>query len=92
MSDTVTTDRGTVMLAVFEEISAEAEGLIRDWSLLAQAQQALREGGPDALARLYQDYVERPGSRAMSIRATLRAHGKRALESQYARLVAIWKS
>jgi hypothetical protein len=90
MSDTVTTDRGTAMLAVIEEIVAD--GLIRDWPLLAQAQQALREGGPDALARLYQDYVERPGSRAMSIRATLRAHGKRALESQYARLVAIWKS
>jgi len=45
MSDIVTTDRGTAMLAVIEEIVAGAEGLIRDWPLLAQAQQALREGG-----------------------------------------------
>jgi hypothetical protein len=34
MSDTVTTDRGPAMLAVIEEIVAEAEGLIRDWPLL----------------------------------------------------------
>lgn len=92
MSDTVTTDRGTAMLAVIEEIAAGAEGLIRDWPLLGRAQQALREGGPDALARLYQDHLERPGSRAMWIRATLQAHRMKTLESEHPRFLRIYRA
>lgn len=43
------TDRGAAMMPVIEGIVEGAEGLIRDWQLLPNAQRALRDGGADIL-------------------------------------------
>jgi hypothetical protein len=79
------------MMAVIAEIADGGQGLIRDWPLVANAEQALREGGPDGLARYYQDCIDRPGSRAAWIKATLQAHGKKTLESEYQRFMMIYR-
>lgn len=79
------------MMAVIMEIVDGGRGLIRDWSLLASAEQALRDGGAAGLARYYQGCIEQPGSRAAWIKATLEAHGKKTLESEYRRFTAIYR-
>lgn len=78
------------MMAVIADIAEGGRSLIRNWSLLADAEHALREGGPDGLARYYQDCMDSPGSRAVWIRATLQAHGKKTLESEYRRFMTIY--
>ena len=91
MNEAITqTKRELGMMAVIVEIVDGGRGLIRDWSLLENAEQALRNGGPDGLARFYNDSVEQPGSRAAWIKATLQAHGKKTLESELKRFMAIY--
>jgi hypothetical protein len=85
------TQQEAAMLAVIAEIADGVRGLIRDWPLLSNAEQALREGGPDGLARYYQDCIDRPGSRAAWIKATLQAHGRKTLESEYRRFMIIYR-
>jgi len=84
------TQRESEMVAVIVEIVDGARGLIRDWPLLENAEQALRDGGPDGLARFYKASVEQPGSRAAWVKATLEAHGKKTLESEYKLFMAIY--
>jgi hypothetical protein len=92
MHDGVTqTHQDAALLAVITDIAQGARDLIRDWPLLASAEQALREDGPDGLARYYHDCIDRPGSRAAWIKATLQAHGKKTLESEYQRFMAIYR-
>jgi hypothetical protein len=92
MNEEVTqTQQEAAMMAVIADIVEGGLGLIRDWSLLANAERALREGGPDGLARYYQDCIDRPGSRAAWIKATLQAHGKKTLESECQRFMAIYR-
>jgi hypothetical protein len=92
MNEGVTqTQQDAAMLAVIRDIAHGARDLIRDWPLLASAEQALREDGPDGLARYYHDCIDRPGSRAAWIKATLQAHGKKTLESEYQRFMAIYR-
>jgi hypothetical protein len=92
MNEEITqTQQEAAMIAVIAEIVEAGRALIRDWPLLATAEQALREGGPDGLARYYQDCIDRPGSRAAWIKATLQAHGKKTLESEYQRFMAIYR-
>jgi hypothetical protein len=85
------TQQDAAMMAVIVDIVDGGQGLIRDWSLLASAEQALRDGGPAGLARYYQACIEQPGSRAAWIKATLEAHGKKTLESEYRRFMAIYR-
>jgi hypothetical protein len=73
MSEAIETDQAAAMMTIFEEVAAGSQGLIRDWQLLPNAQQALRAGGPEGLARFYRDCIERPGARAAWIKATLEA-------------------
>ncbi len=91
MNEEITqTQRESDMMAVIVEIANGARGLIRDWSLLENAEQALRNGGPDELARFYHAIVEQSGSRGAWIKATLQAHGKKTLESEFMRFMAIY--
>jgi hypothetical protein len=93
MNEEVTqTEQEVAMMTVIADIVAGGRGLIRDWPLRANAEQALREGGPDGLARYYQDCIDRPGTRAAWIKATLEAHGKKTLESEYSRIMAVYRS
>lgn len=46
------------MMAIFEEVAAGSQGLIPNWQLLPNAQQALRDAGPEGLARFYRDCIE----------------------------------
>jgi hypothetical protein len=92
MNEAIETDQAAAMMAIFEEVSAGSQGLIRDWQLLPNAQQALRDGGPEGLARYYRDCIERPGARAAWIKATLEAHGRKTLESEYRRFMAVNRS
>jgi hypothetical protein len=79
------------MMTVIADIVEGGRALIRDWPLRANAEQALRDGGPAGLARYYQDCIDRPGSRAAWIKATLQAHGKKTLESEYQRFMMIYR-
>ncbi len=85
------TEQEAAMMTVIADIAAGGRNLIRDWPLLATAEQALRDGGPDGLARYYHDCIDRPGSRAAWIKATLQAHGKKTLESECQRFMAIYR-
>ena len=88
MNEAIETDQAAAMMAIFEEVAAGSQGLIRDWQLLPNAQQALRDGGPEGLARFYRDCIARPAW----IKATLEAHGRRTLESEYRRVMAVNRS
>jgi hypothetical protein len=91
MNEEVTqTAREATMMAVIENIAEGGRGLIRDWTLLEDAETARRNGGPDGLMRFYRACLEQPGSRATWIKATLQAHGKNTLESEYERFMAIY--
>jgi hypothetical protein len=91
MNDEVTqTAREADMMAVIENIVEGGRGLIRDWTLLEDAEAAVRNGGPDGLVRFYRACMERPGARATWINATLQAHGKNTLESEYKRFMTIY--
>lgn len=68
-----------------------SHGLVRDWALLTHAQTALEQGGLEGLARFYRASVEQPGSRAIWIRATLEAHGRKTLASEYDRFMALYR-
>lgn len=75
MNEEVTqTAREAEMMAVIENIVEGGRSLIRDWTLLEDAETAMRNGG----------------SRATWIKATLQAHGKNTLESEYKRFMAIY--
>jgi hypothetical protein len=92
MNEEVTqTEQEVAMMTVIAEIVEGDRALIRDWPLLANAEQALWNGGPDGLARYYQDCIDRPGSRAAWIKATLQTHAKKTLESEYQRFMAIYR-
>jgi hypothetical protein len=91
MNEEVTqTAREAEMMAVIENIVEGGRGLVRNWTLFEDAETALRNGGPDGLMRFYQVCMEQSGSRATWIKATLQAHGKSTLESEYKRFVAIY--
>jgi hypothetical protein len=92
MNEAIETDQAAAMMPIFEEFAASSQGLIRDWQLLPNAQQALRDGGPEGLARFYRDCIARPGARAAWIKATLENHGRRTLESEYRRFPAVYRS
>jgi hypothetical protein len=92
MNEAIETDQAAAMMAIVEEIAAGSQGLIREWPLLPNAQQALRDGGPAGLAQFYRDCVERPGARAAWIKAALDAHGKKTIESEYERFMAVCRS
>jgi hypothetical protein len=92
MNEEVTqTHLEAAMMAVITDIAHGARDLIRDWPLRLNAEQARREGGPAGLARYYHDCIDRPGSRAAWIKATLQAHGKKTLESEYQRFMMIYR-
>jgi len=91
MTKGVETDHAAAMLAVLEEIVAGSQGLVSDWALLTHAQTALRQGGLEGLARFYRTSVEQPGSRARWISATLEAHGRKTLASEYNRFMALYR-
>jgi hypothetical protein len=80
------------MMAVIAEIADGGQGLIRDWPLVANAEQALREGGSAGLVRYYQACLDQPASREAWINATLQAHGKKTLASEYQRFLAIYRA
>lgn len=82
--------REAEMMAVIEDIVKGSRGLVRDWTLLEDAETALQNGGLDGLVRFYRAYTEQPGSRATWIKATLQANGKSTLESEYKRFMAIY--
>lgn len=84
------TAREAEMMAVIQHIVEGGRGLIRDWTLSEDAETALRSGGPDGLVQFYRACMEQPGSRATWIKATLQAHGKNTLESEYKRFLAIY--
>lgn len=65
------------MMAVIVDTVDGGRGLIRDWSLLAGAEQALRDGGAARLARYYQACIEDPGPRAAWIKASSRRMARR---------------
>ena len=91
MNEEITqTEREAKLMAVIEDIVEGGRGLIRDWTLLEDAEIALREGGPDGLARFYQARMDHAGSRATWIKATLRAQGKKTLESEYRRFMTVY--
>jgi hypothetical protein len=92
MNEGIEMDQAAAMMAIVEEIAAGSQGLIRDWQLLPNAQQALCGGGPEGLAQFYRDCIERPGARAAWIKTTLEAHGKKTLESEYSRIMAVYRS
>lgn len=61
MNEGVTeTRQAAAMLAVITDIARGARDSIRDWPLVVNAEQALREDGPDGLARYYHDCIDRP--------------------------------
>jgi hypothetical protein len=92
MNEEVTqTEQEVAMMTVIADIVDGGRGLIGDWPLRANAEQALREGGPTGLARYYQGCIDQPGSRATWIKATLQAHGKKTLESEYQRFMMIYR-
>jgi hypothetical protein len=90
MTKNVETDHAAAMMAVLEEIVAGSQGLVSNWALLTHAQAALERGGQEGLARFYQASVEQPGSRAIWIKATLEAHGRKTLASEYDRFMALY--
>jgi hypothetical protein len=92
MNEAIETDQAAALMAIVEEVAAGSQGLIRDWQLLPNAQPALRDGGLEGLARFYRDCIERPGAREAWIKATLEAHGRRTLESEYRRFIAVYRS
>ena len=93
MNEQVTqTHQEAAMMAVIVEIVDGGKGLIREWSLLANAEQAVREGGAAELARYYRACMDQPGSRAAWIKATLEAHGRRTLKSEFRRFMAIYRN
>jgi hypothetical protein len=89
MAETTSTDKASLMMAVLEEIAAGSEGLIRDWPLLSEAREAVAKGGAPELVRFYTARVHNPGSRSVWIAAVLKAHGKKTLESEYQRFMAL---
>lgn len=92
MNEEVTqTQQDAAMMAVITDIVKGSRDLIPDWQLLSNAEKALREGGPDGLVRYYQACIDQPGSRAVWIRATLQAHSKKTLESEYRRFMSIYR-
>jgi len=71
MNDAVTqTEQEMAMMTVVADIVEGGRALIRDWPLRANAEQALRDGGPAGLARYYHDCIDRPSVRAAWIKAT----------------------
>jgi hypothetical protein len=90
MTKIVEADHVAVMMAVLEEIVAGSQGLVSDWALLTHAHAALAQGGVEGLARFYRASVEHPGSRAIWVRATLEAHGRKTLASEYERFMALY--
>lgn len=91
MNEAIETDQVAAMMAIVEEIAAGSQGLIREWQLLPNAEKALRDGGAEGLARFYRDCIERPGARAAWIKATLEAHGRKTLESENRRFMAVYR-
>jgi hypothetical protein len=87
----IQTQQEAAMMAVIADIVDGGRGLIRDWSLLANAEQAVRDGGAAELARYYRACMDQPGSRAAWIKATLEAHGQKTLESEFRRFMAIYR-
>jgi len=87
----VETDHAAALIAVLEEIVAGSHGLVSDWALLTHARAALEQRGLEGLARFYRASVEQPGSRAIWIRATLEAHGRKTLASEYDRFMALYR-
>jgi hypothetical protein len=85
------TQHEAAMMAVIAEIADGGRGLIRDWPLLSKAEQALRKGGPVGLASYYQECIDHPGSREAWINATLQAHRRKTLASEYHRFMAIYR-
>jgi hypothetical protein len=90
MPKPVETNSAAALVAVLEEIVAGSQGLIRDWALLTHAEAALERGGLEGLVRFYRACVEQPGSRGMWIKATLEAHGRKTLASEYDRFMALY--
>ena len=90
MPKPVETNSAAALVAVLEEIVAGSQGLIRDWALLTQTAAALERGGLEGLVRFYRACVEQPGSRGMWIKATLEAHGRKTLASEYDRFMALY--
>jgi hypothetical protein len=90
MPKPVETNSAAAMMAVLEEIVAGSRGLVRDWALLTHAQAALEHGGLEGLVRFYRAAIEQPSSRAMWIKATLEAHDRKTLASEYDRFMALY--
>lgn len=89
MAKMTPTDKASQMMAVLEEIVADSKGLIHDWPILLEAREALAKGGTPALARFYTQRLHSTGSRSMWIAAVLKAHGKKTLESEHQRFMAL---
>jgi hypothetical protein len=92
MTEPVETDHVAAMMAVLEEIMAGSRGLVSDWALLTHAQTALERGGLDSLVRFYRASIDQPSSRAMWIKATLEAHNRKTLGSEYNRFMALYRA
>jgi hypothetical protein len=91
MTEPVETDHAAAMMAVLEEIVAGSRGLVSDWALLTHAQAALERGGLEGLVSFYRAAIEQPSSRTTWIKATLEAHNRKTLASEYARFMALYK-
>lgn len=79
-------DRGAAMLKVILDVYEGGKDLIPVWKLKEHAQDALAKGGVEGLRRYYEACLRGSGNR---VKATLDRNGRKTLESEYERFMAI---
>jgi hypothetical protein len=89
MTKPVETNCAAALMTVRDEIVEGSQDLVNHW-LLLQAQPALERGALEGLVRFYRASIEQPGSRVMWIKATLEAHGRKTLASEYHRFMDLY--
>jgi hypothetical protein len=85
IDDHATGDR---MLSVVLDVWEGGRNLIPGWRLKQHAEDALVRGGVEGLRRYYEACLRGGGTRA---KLTLERHGRKTLESEYTRFMAIYR-
>jgi hypothetical protein len=80
--------KGGAMLAVVLDVWEGGKDLINGWRLKRHAEDALATGGVEGLRRYYETCLRGGGTR---VRLMLERHGRKTLESEYARFMSIYR-
>jgi hypothetical protein len=80
-------ERGTAMLNMILDVYEAGKDCIPGWKLKQHAEDALARGGVEGLRRYYEACLRGRGD---CIKATLERNGRKTLESEYSRFMAIY--